>query len=175
MDFSLQKQEKKFLALFLSSFAALYLLVQALPIDSLLEKLTALEVALLNFAGVAASSTQTTIFTPSIEFEIVRDCSGLVMASLLAALLFASKPNQKISWKNNSNYWQGALKTLLLFAPLLLAFNVLRLWVTLFAGAHYGQSTLDAVHFTLWIVDSAVVLLVWMHSQKLSFAKKVSA
>lgn len=158
MGFSLKENEKKFLLLFFIGFAALYLLVQALPIEFALEGIASFETQALNYAGVAASSSQTIVFTPSMEFEIIKDCSGLLMVGLLAALLFSSSSDHRKS-----------LSTLLLFAPLLLAFNLLRLFATLFVGAQYGQQIMDAVHFALWIVDSLIVLLIWWKSQPSPF------
>lgn len=170
MNFSLQEGEKKFLIVFLGSFTALYLIVQILPIAPLLEGLASLEAKMLNFAGANASSAQTIIFTPSMEFEIIRDCSGLVMIALLAALLLASNANVPKLKPDPGN----SLKTLLFFAPLLLAFNVLRLLATLFVGAQLGRGVLEAVHFSLWIVDSVVVLLIWAKSQQMIFRKETA-
>lgn len=147
-NFSLQEKEKKFLLVFFSSFALLYLLVQLLLPQKYLEMLAATQVVLLNFFGVASSSFGTIVFANSGEFEIVSDCSGFVMVALLASLLLATGAR---------NFW----KKLLVFGALLLAFNALRLFFTLFVGARFGQGVLEAVHFTLWIVDAAVVLGLW--------------
>ena len=152
--FSLAKREKKFLLVFFLSFAALYLLVQLLVPEKYLELIAAVQAGLLQNAGVASSSFGAIVFANSAEFEIVRDCSGFVMVALLASLLLAT---------GAKNYW----KKLVLFGLVLLAFNILRLFLTLFVGARFGQQALEATHFTLWIVDAGVVLALWAFGEGL--------
>jgi len=148
----LSQIEKNFLLKFFAGFSLLYLLVQILPLEAFLQWLASTEAVLLNSAGVNALASATIISTPAIEFEIIRDCSGLLMVALLAALLYAT---------NSRN----SLKTLLLFAPLLVAFNLFRLLITLFVGTRFGSGALEAVHFSLWIVDSLIVLLIWARAE----------
>lgn len=150
----ISEKEKKFLLVFFASFAALYLAVQLLPINFFLNWLAGTEAELLKFLGVQATAGQALVFTPTAEFEIIRDCSGLVMVALLAALLLATG-SKKI------------FGTLALFAPLLVIFNVFRLLATLFVGARFGSAALEAAHFSFWIADTALVLLIWAHGEGL--------
>jgi exosortase/archaeosortase family protein len=143
-----------FLAKFAASFAALYAIVLWLPLGAWLEFVAAVEAKLVTTASVPATSAATTIACASQQFEIVAECSGLVMVSLLASLLYATGA-------------RNAGKTLLWAAPALIAFNLLRLFGTLYLACTLGAFALEPTHFAFWIVDALAVLAIWAYSQKI--------
>ena len=151
----MREKEKRFLTRFLAAFFIPYLLVHFLPLAPVNQAVASTQNALFEATGFE-TELDGTLLTVRGGFEthyrIITDCSGLVMVILFAALLYATKP----SWR-----------ALLLYSPLLLAFNLLRLYVTLYAGVQY-PSLFDATHAALWFVDSAVVLLAWSHATKVN-------
>ncbi len=145
-------KEVAFLKKFFLSFAALFAVVLAAPLQPLLEFIAGAQSQFLNFFGVAAVSIGANVFAGQMAFEIVNECSSLLMLSLLVALLYANEGRKKINFAHA-----------IAFAfPLLFAFNLLRLALTIAAGAVYGRAVLEAVHFSLWIVDALVVLALWL-------------
>jgi len=82
-------------------------------------------------------------------FEIIADCTGLVMVVLLFALLYSTESKA------------DKPRELAFYAPFLLAFNLVRLFATLLAHYHLGEAGFEAVHAALWFVDSGVVLWCW--------------
>ena len=129
---------------------------------------------MLNSAGIQAinSGPLVSVENSQLLFEIVNECSSLVMISILASLLLAT------SWLNDKQKIVGfAFGALFLFV-----FNLFRLAGTIAVGARYGQSALDVVHIALWLFDSLLVVVIWakisglLDSNKelvpLKFAKK---
>ncbi len=148
MEFKLAEQEKTFILKFLISFAVLFAAVLALPLAPLLEWIAQTEAGWLSSAGIDAFAEGPVVHANGAEFEIVNECSSLVMVALLAALLFAG--GKKSDWR-----------ALAIGAPLLFAFNLLRLFATMAVGAAWGAAATDSVHYLLWLVDSALVLGIW--------------
>ena len=150
LDFSkITQEEKAFLAKFLIAFAVLYLIAIILPLAPLLEWIAGTQANWLHSAGIDAFAEGSVVHANGSQFEIVNECSSLVMIALLAALLFAG--GKKSDWK-----------ALAIGVPLLFAFNLLRLFATIAIGASFGDGALDAVHYLLWIVDAGLVLAVWL-------------
>lgn len=145
----------KFFALFAVLFTALYFA----PLSFLTSFIASIESIFLNFFGLPVMQVGSLIVFNDFVFQIVNECTGLVMLSMLAALLYATP-----TMSSKDKYFGLGL-----FAVPLLLFNLLRLFLTLFVGLSFGQSALDATHFILWIVDALVVFLVWMHLSKTSF------
>lgn len=145
---SLSEKEKRFLVLFVVSFVVLYALVRILPLQFLNVFIANAEQLILSSAGYAASAQGTTLFVGKAAFEIIVDCSGLVMMIMFFSLLYST--GVKIP--------KGRL---LAYFAFFFAFNLARLAFTLAVAADYGNAALDVVHPALWFVDSGVVFAAW--------------
>ena len=122
---------------------------RAYKLAPLLEWIAGTQANWLYSAGIDAFAEGSVVHANGSQFEIVNECSSLVMIALLAALLFAG--GKKSDWK-----------ALAIGVPLLFAFNLLRLFATIAIGASFGDGALDPVHYLLWIVDAGLVLAVWL-------------
>ncbi len=102
-------------------------------------------------------------------FDLVVDCSGAVMIIMFLALYyatgdFAGKKNGKgktLKTSKPRSPW--------IYLPLLFVFNLARILVTLAVGLSFGAFALQATHFVLWFVDSAVVVACWAHAKHIKF------
>ncbi|OIO25415.1 hypothetical protein COX85_02745 [Candidatus Micrarchaeota archaeon CG_4_10_14_0_2_um_filter_55_9] len=151
----MHKKEKRFLVRFLPAFFIPYLLIHLLPLAPLNQAVAVTQNAFFEATGFETELDGTLLTVRGgveAHYRIITDCSGLVMVILFAALLYATKP----SWR-----------ALLLYSPLLIVFNLFRLYVTLYAGVQF-PSLFNATHMALWFVDSAVVLLAWSHATKVN-------
>jgi len=101
--------------------------------------------------GFAVSQNASLLFVEGVPFEIVADCTGLMMVFLLLALLWATPVDEN-----------RRLRAFLVWTPFLLGLNLLRMFITLFVGVSAPQ-LMDAAHVALWFVDSGAVVLIWMH------------
>lgn len=155
----LSKEQKQFLWRFPPLFVIPYAVMRFIPLDFLTRPIAFLESFALNAFGFQTQVFGSTILSQKTVFTIIPDCSGLVMVILFLALYYSTK-TRRYSIKENE---PAALAPYVLF---LLAFNLLRLFVTLAVGLSYGGNALDKTHMALWFVDSAVVMLAWAHAQK---------
>lgn len=144
------KKEYEFLVKFAVIFIPLYLLVQNAPLQPLTDTIASIETILLNSTGLPTIQTASFLAINSDTYHIVNDCSGLVLISMLLALLYSTDLPE-----------QTRRKTLLWGAPFLFLFNLVRLYGTLATGALYGHQTMETAHVALWFVDSAIVLGIW--------------
>ena len=142
---------KRFLAKFLGIFFALFIILHLLDVTAISNFLAGAEAAALNSAGFHAAAQGHTLHAGNTEFLFVTDCTGLVMVILFAALLYSTNVPE-----------DERRRALLVYAPLLLAFNFARLFFTIAAGT-MAPHLLDAIHAALWFVDSGVVLYAWSH------------
>ncbi|OIO24609.1 hypothetical protein AUJ14_05750 [Candidatus Micrarchaeota archaeon CG1_02_55_22] len=133
--------------------ALLYLAVLVFPQPWLYAGLAGIEGAFLEASGVPVVVDGALLHAGGASFEIVAECSGLIMVAMLVALFFASGCRR---W----GWLAGGIVFLLLF-------NVARLWLTLYAGAAWGQSALGVVHPVLWFVDAGIVLAWWAKMEAL--------
>ena len=141
----------KFLAKFLPLyFIPFFLISRVLPLAFLNNLTASIESFLLTTAGVANQLNAPLIFTQALNYEIVAECTGLSMVILLFALLYSTEITDK-----------KKLKTLFVFTPILLLFNLLRLFTLLWLGAKLGQQGLDYAHPAFWFVDAGIVFFVW--------------
>lgn len=147
----LTNTEKLFLVNFFGVFGVLFAFFHYLSMDWLLNLIASVEAGILFNAGIHATVQGATIFTSKATFQIVAECSGLVMSSMLVALVFTTNVPKKF-------------QNLLVFVPLLMGFNLIRLAVTLYFGATFGQGVLDVVHYALWFVDTGLVFWIWIMS-----------
>lgn len=150
----ISRDEAGFLLRFFLSFFASYALLHLLDYFKVFEPLklfvAAAQAALFRSIGVSAVLQGAMLSHGGLAFAIVLECTGLVLVALLFSLLFASRvPAKKL------------LRALLLFSPFLLAFNVLRVFATLYSGVAFGIGVMDSVHVFLWLVDSLLVLWIW--------------
>lgn len=140
-----------FLVKFLVLFFVPYAFIHVVDLSAVNEAVAGVQGAMLNTAGLPTSVEGTLLTTTfggrQTIFDMIIDCSGLMMVILFFALLY-STPIKR-----------GRLKWLLAFTPLLLAFNAVRLFATIAAAVLYDA--FEVVHVALWFVDSAVVLLCW--------------
>ncbi len=133
----------------ISAFFGLpYALLHVVPMEPLLDAIAAIESAMLNALGVASVRFGAVLSSNAAWFQIVPDCSGLVMVFLLLGLLWSTPVRRP-------------LRHFLVFAPLLLAWNLVRLFLVLYAGGIYGQTAVEALHVGLWFVDAGIVLGIW--------------
>ena len=147
----LDARAKAFLLRFFPAMAALYAAIILVPLPWLYAGIASLETNFLNGAGIPAASNGALIHVDGASFEIVAECSGLVMAAMLVSLFYASKTKR---WR----WLAGGMVFLLLF-------NLARLFATLYAGASWGQAALDLVHPALWFVDTGLVLAIWARAE----------
>ncbi|MBI5635376.1 archaeosortase/exosortase family protein [Candidatus Micrarchaeota archaeon] len=159
-SFSRQKPSAKaFLLKFFALFAVLFAAVYYAPLSFLTDFIAFVESVLLNLVGMSVISAGSLVISREIVFQIVNECTGLVMLSMLAALLYATPSISR----------REKILGLALFAIPLLLFNLARLFLTMLVGISFGQGALDSIHFILWILDALVVFLVWMHLSKTGF------
>ena len=141
--------EKRFLARFFVIFFSLFAAIHFVDLSFLSRAVAQVEFHLLSLAGVHAVLQGELLVAGSTPFLFVVDCTGLVMVVLFAALLHSNELESR-----------RRVRALLLYSPLLLAFNLVRLFATLIVGA-FAPPLFWAVHALLWFVDSGVVLLAW--------------
>ena len=159
INFKLSKEEKHFLFYFVLTFAFLFALIKILPLDSLNFFVAEIQEKILSLAGYEVAREGTLLLVGSAAFEIVIDCSGLVMLIMFASLLYST--NTRLSWKK-----------IVFYSAFLFVFNLARLAFTLAVGANLGNQTLDIVHPALWFVDSGLVFGVWAKEYGL-FSRKL--
>ena len=143
----------KFIAKFLPLyFIPFFLISRVIPLGFLTDLIASTESFFLSSAGVANTLRASFIFTTAINYEIVAECTGLSMVILLFALLYSAELDNK-----------KRVKTMLFFTPILLFFNLLRLFAVLWLGAKLGQQGLDYAHPAFWFVDAAIVFAIWYY------------
>ncbi|HLC48083.1 MAG TPA: archaeosortase/exosortase family protein [Candidatus Norongarragalinales archaeon] len=159
----LKKGEIGFLAKFLALISILFLLLKTVQMGFLLEWIASWEYGALRFLNLPAILDGATIALPSVKIRIVPECSGLFMPILLAALLWSTKIEAG-----------KRIRYMLIFTPLLFLFNLIRLFATIFTLA-VAPGLFDLMHITLWFVDSAIVLLIWMDAQGIKITELLPA
>ena len=165
-DFSLSPSERSFLLRFFLCFFALYLALLAadaflpallFPVKSFVAQS---ELVLLRSAGFPVSLDGLVIYSPDAAYLIVVECTGLVLMILLFSLLYASRLHKKRLFSHFVPY-----------SVFLLAFNLVRVLVTIAVGISFGNAALDAVHVSLWLFDSLLVLWLWMRAAGIRLGK----
>ncbi len=149
-------------------FGLPYLLLHVLPLGFLLDLIAAIESVGLHALGVGSVVFGSFLSANSAWFAIVPDCSGLVMVSLLFGLLWSTP----VSIAVRERFFA-------IWAPALLAYNLVRLLVVLYVAGTYGMGAMDPVHLGLWLVDAALVFGIWwkaftVDSIRISPSKKLS-
>jgi exosortase/archaeosortase family protein len=142
------QNEKRFLKYFSASFVFFYAILKILPLQPLNLFIAFAQEKILFSVGYSVFRIGTTLLVGRAAFEIVMECSGLLMMALFFSLLYATKiriPRAR----------------LLGYFAFFFIFNLFRLAFTLAVGANYGQNALNIAHPALWFVDSAVVFACW--------------
>lgn len=137
-------------------FGVPYALLHVVPLEQLLEFIASVESAALALAGVASVRIGAVLSSNAAWFQIVPDCSGLVMVVLLGGLLWSTPV------RHPERFFA-------VFAPALFLWNLMRLFAVLYAGGVYGQGVQDALHIGLWLVDAALVLFLWWTAFSIDF------
>ncbi len=156
MNFQKQGTPLQFLLRFLILFLPLYALIELTTIylsnNFLTQTITQIQNTILNLIQINSTYSNNTLHAAGATFEIIPDCTGLMLIAMLAALLYATR-----SVTN-----EHKIKTLLWATPLLLIFNLLRLTTTIYIFANFGQTTFETAHLLLWIIDSLLVIAIWL-------------
>ncbi|MFH0834783.1 MAG: archaeosortase/exosortase family protein [Candidatus Micrarchaeota archaeon] len=137
----------KFALLFGIPYAAIHLI----DIGVVTNAVASAEALLFRLGGFSVSQNASLLLVEGVPFEIVADCTGLMMVFLLLALLWATPVDE-----------ERRVRAFLVWTPFLLGFNLLRMFITLSAG-FYAPQLMDVAHVVLWFVDSGAVVLIWMH------------
>ncbi len=140
---------------FLVKFFAIYLVLQGLI---MLAPLGGLQnfIALLGAGLLGLESGGNAIGAGGGTFIIAANCTGLVSASILAAVVFSlKKPEFK--------------KKLLVFAAgavALMLLNIVRLYIVLLVALGFGMQWADTAHIVSWFTTAALVLAAWYFGTK---------
>ncbi|MBI5225056.1 hypothetical protein HY989_04265 [Candidatus Micrarchaeota archaeon] len=151
----LRREEAVFLAKFLIIFFLLFGILKIIDLSAMLFAIAQFESSALNFVGIGSKVVGTQMLLYGNVVEFVEECSGLIMVILLIALLWGSKIQN-----------ERRLKYLAIFTPALLAFNLIRLFATLWVLAIFPY-LFEYFHIFLWFVDSAIVMLIWIRAIEL--------
>jgi len=127
--------------------AAIYLL----PLGVLQQAIAGFEAGLLGL-----ESNGSMIYTTAGIFVISNNCTGLVSASVLAAVIFAlKKPEIK---KKAAMFLAGAIALLLL--------NFVRVYIVLMTAMQWGAQAADLAHTVSWFSTAGLVLVLWYAAVK---------
>ena len=136
------------LAKFLLVFFILLALIHFIDFSTLASVVASVESELLSTLGFTVLKFKSTVIVNSTPFLITVDCTGVVLIILLFSLFISTQT--------------GSLKQFILFSILLFFFNITRLLLTLEVGSVYGLNAMELTHVSLWLVDSAVVFIIWL-------------
>jgi len=140
----------EFVLKFALLFGVPYALIHVIDIGFVTNAVASAEALMFRLGGFSVAQSASLLFVEGVPFEIVADCTGLMMVFLLLALLWATPVER------------SRARAFLVWAPFLLLFNLLRMFITLFVGFS-APSLMGAAHVALWFVDSGAVILIWMH------------
>ena len=140
-----------FLAGFFLIFAALQFFILILDFSALNNALASLQG---NWLDLPVTANRLAVSGG--VFSIDNSCTGLVSAAILAAVVFSvKKPGLKTKFK----LW-------LVSAAILFVLNLLRLYLVLWTGKHFGVATAETVHTVSWISTAVFILIVWFFLTK---------
>ena len=136
--------------IFLAKFFALFLILQAIV---LVVDLTWMQ----NAIAAGVSSLDGTAYSGKFvnvkdgAFEITPSCTGLVIAAILAAVIFSmKKPDMK---KKAALFLTGT--------AILLVLNYFRVLLVVIVGRDFGIGAAEILHVISWFVMSAGIILIW--------------
>ncbi len=164
------REQREFLKKFPFYFFVPYFGIRLFDWSALTGAVAAFESAALATLGYANERMGSVILAPGAgggsAFDLVVDCSGVIMIIMFLALYYSAEiPSEKK--RGPRPPWP--------YVPLLFAFNLLRLLATLAVGISFGAAALQAAHFVLWFVDSAVVIACWAHAKRIDFGETFRA
>ncbi len=145
---TLSEKEKHFLFYFIVVFSLIFAVLKILEPRSINLLVAQLQESILSTAGYPVLRNGTSLLVGNTAFEIVVDCSGLVMMAMFFALLYSTKTRIP------------HLRMLGYFA-FFFFFNLFRIAFTIAVGADYGNAAINVVHPVLWFVDSGIVFACW--------------
>ena len=132
----------RFFAIYLCLYAVLFVLVQT----NFVNGFTALESSLLNGTKVGNF-----VVANGYTYEITPSCIGIVSVSMLVGLTFAMK---RINIQNK-------VKIAGFGSIVLLSFNVVRVFYSIYLGSIEGPQIAQNAHTISWFFMGAMVLFVW--------------
>ncbi|MFH0973910.1 MAG: exosortase/archaeosortase family protein [Candidatus Micrarchaeota archaeon] len=156
-------EQREFLKKFPPLFFVPYIAMRFIDWSVLNDAIAAFESSALASLGYANERAGSFIIANGSAFEIIVDCSGIVMIIMFLALYYSTGNFAK---KNKPQPPRSPW----IYLPLLFAFNLARLLATLIVGISFGGSAMEATHLALWFVDSGVVLACWAHAKNLDFS-----
>ena len=141
---------------FLAKFAAIYIVLQAviqfgplLPLEEAIASLEAGWIGAENFGNIIDTGGNGL-------FEISASCTGLVSASVLAAVVFSlRKPKLK---KKAMVFAVGAIALFVL--------NLARVYIVLVSAVQFGIGMSEIVHIVSWFSTAAFILAAWYFGTK---------
>jgi len=126
----------------------LHLLVWSINIKFLEEWLAGTEAGLTGLQGKG-----NIIFLKEEKIEINPSCTGLISASILAAVIFSlRKPEIK---KKIAIFLGGA--------AILFLLNIVRVYFVLLIGINYGAKTAEFAHEITWLSTAAFIVILWYY------------
>ena len=153
----LSKKEKYFLIKFFSIFGVLEVIIHAAPIGFLQEFIASTQA---EFFGLVNNGTQ--IFVTGGLFEIVPSCTGLVSASVLAAIIFSLK---KPEIKEKITIFAAGLISLLVL-------NYFRVLLVVWSGKEFGLGLAELIHIISWFSTAALIIALWYYFTKKTTGEK---
>lgn len=144
----LSKKQRDFAISFTLLSLAAFALIKILPLAPLNNAVAGAQQGILSSLGFNVMRDGTTLVVGNAAFDIVSECTGLVMIAIFLALLYSTGLKLEHS-------------KIALYLAFFFVFNLARLAVTLAVGAQYGLNVLDVVHPVLWFVDSGIVFGAW--------------
>lgn len=135
-----------FLAKFFLIYGALQAILLMAPLGGLESWIAGIEAGAL---GLEAEGS--TVLAAGQRFEIVPNCTGLMGASVLAAIIFSlKKPGFK-----------GKAALLAAGSAALFLINLLRLYIVLAVAVWAGAKAAETLHIATWFAVAAAILLIW--------------
>ncbi|MFH1257270.1 MAG: exosortase/archaeosortase family protein [Candidatus Diapherotrites archaeon] len=147
--------EKKAMLSFLAKFFIIYGVLQGLI---LFLDLSFIQTALAGLSAAMVSAQANGVFVRinSGAFEVTASCTGLVSASILAAIIFSlKKPEMK---KKFLFFIAGAVALFLV--------NIARLYLVLSIGKAFGINAAETAHVLSWFAMSAAIIALWYYGTK---------
>lgn len=159
-------EQREFLKKFPLYFFVPYIGMRFVDWSALTQAIAAFESVALASLGYANERIGSMIIASTANggggaFDLIVDCSGVIMIIMFLALYYSTEIPSKRGRKPRSPW---------VYLPLLFVFNLFRLLVTLVVGVSMGSGALQATHFALWWVDSGVVLAAWAHAKNVELA-----
>ncbi|MCX6801604.1 MAG: exosortase/archaeosortase family protein [Candidatus Diapherotrites archaeon] len=147
----MDRKSALFLAKFFVIFSVLYCILWFAEIQPLNEWIAGIE-----SWALSIERNGSTLAAGDSNFTITNYCTGLVSASILAAIVFSlRKPplEQKI-------------RIFMLGAAALFFINLGRVYFVLLAGIAFGGNTAETLHTISWFVMSGFIILLWYYLTK---------